>query len=138
LQPFPHARPDCPRTVGVGPQLDEGLNCGRRPAQAESAFSTEVLFVLSVLRVVLLEGDPLGRVTPWAFRQFRYAVKAEPEKPAPALEPKPSWGRRLAHVANACRNADEPKPQPVGKLPLGRLAEPPKCRPCARRQAAKA
>jgi hypothetical protein len=32
----------------------------------------------------------------------------------------------------------EPKPQPVGKLPLGRLAEPPKCRPCARRQAAKA
>ena len=79
---------------------------GRRLAQAASAFWTDALFVLSVVDVVEPE-DPLGNVTPWSFRQLRYAAEAALEKP-PGLVPNP-FGRRLAHAADAFWNAGELK-----------------------------
>ncbi len=87
--------------VDVGLVLDGGVNFGWRLAQAASAFWTDALFVLSVVEVVELVGpeDPLGNVTPWSFRQLRYAVRAAFEKP-PGLVPNP-FGRRLAHAASA-------------------------------------
>jgi hypothetical protein len=54
--------------------------------------------VLSVVDVVEPE-DPPGNVTPWSFRQLRYAAEAALEKP-PGLVPSP-FGRRLAHAADA-------------------------------------
>src|SRR5208283_248421 len=69
---------------------------GRRLAQAASAFWTDALFVLSVVEVVAAE-DPLANVTPWSFRQLRYAAEAALEKP-PVLVPNP-FGRRLTHAA---------------------------------------
>ena len=85
---------------------------GRRLAQAASAFWTDVLFVLSVVDVVELVApeDPPGNVTPWSFRQLRYAAEAALEKP-PVLVPNP-FGRRLAHAADAFWNADELKLPP--------------------------
>jgi hypothetical protein len=74
---------------------------GWRLAQAASAFWTDALFVLSVVDVVELATpeDPLGNVTPWSFRQLRYAAKAVLEKP-PVPVPNP-FGRRLAQAASA-------------------------------------
>jgi hypothetical protein len=71
---------------------------GRRLAHAASAFWTDALFVLSVVDVVEPE-DPPGNVTPWSFRQLRYAAEAALERP-PGLVPNP-FGRRLAHAADA-------------------------------------
>jgi len=84
--------------VDVGLVLDGGVNFGWRLAQAASAFWTDALFVLSVVDVVEPE-DPPGNVTPWSFRQLRYAAEAALERP-PGLVPNP-FGRRLAHAADA-------------------------------------
>ena len=108
---------------------------GRRLAQAASAFWTDALFVLSVVDVVgLAPEDPLGNVTPWSFKQLRYAAEAALEKP-PVLVPNP-FGRRLAHAADAFWNAGELKLPPVGNPPVGKLPpvapapNPPNFTPC--------
>ena len=86
--------------VDVELVMGGGVNFGWRLAQAASAFWTDALFVLSVVDVLeLVPEDPLGNVTPWSFRQLRYAVRAALEKP-PGLVPNP-FGRRLAHAASA-------------------------------------
>ena len=95
---------------------------GRRLAQAASAFWYDALVVLSVVDVVELvePEDPLGNVTPWSFRQLRYAAEAALEKP-PGPVPNP-FGRRLAQAADAFWNAGELKLPPLGKLPpVGKL-----------------
>ena len=83
--------------------LDRGVNFGRRPAQAASAFLTLGLVELKVVGGVELE--PLGRVgsvTPWSFKQLRYAAKAALEKlRPPGLFPKPV-GRKLATRRPPC------------------------------------
>lgn len=84
--------------VDVELVLGGGVNFGWRLAQAASAFWTDALFVLSVVDVVEPE-DPPGNVTPWSFRQLRYAAEAALERP-PGLVPNP-FGRRLAHAADA-------------------------------------
>ena len=106
---------------------------GRRLAQAASAFWVAAFLVFSVVDVVELTADPLGNVTPWSFRQLRYAARAALENP-PVPLPNPC-GRRLAHAAEAFRNADELKPPPAGEPPAGKLPvapvpNPPNFTPC--------
>jgi hypothetical protein len=81
---------------------------GRSDAQAASAAFN---FELSVVGVVDDElglppknpPEPLGRVTPWSFRQLRYAANAVE---APGLLPPPGkLGLRLAQACSAFSNA---------------------------------
>ncbi|HXZ82645.1 MAG TPA: hypothetical protein VED84_02715 [Acidimicrobiales bacterium] len=49
--------------------------------------------------------DPAGNVTPWSFKQERYAANAaEFPKPVPPLKLKDPLGRRLAHALAAFSN----------------------------------
>jgi hypothetical protein len=80
---------------------------------------TDGFVVSSVVWVVSPEEDRPGMDTPWVFRQSRYARAAELEKPPPGLEPNSPLGRKLAHAADALRNAVEAKPLPEPKQPPG-------------------